>query len=105
MNNQYLLYHDIGKIFSLYSSNRDKAINKYHKEIAEINLQMEKDKAFTNSINALNTEVLEERQRAMKYCMRVLDISIEKGDTEIAAIATHMIKDEYSRDILKHNIF
>lgn len=105
MDSQYLLYRNIGNIFSLYASDRDETINKYNKEIAEIHLQMEKDKALASSINALNKDVLEERQRAMKYCMTVLDMSIEKGDTVIAAIAMKMIKDEYSRDILKHNIF
>lgn len=105
MVSQNLLYHNIGNIFSLYAKDRDNAINKYHKEIAEIHLQMEKEKASTSSINALNKDVLEERQRAMKYCMEVLDMSIEKGDTDIATIAMKMIKDEYSRDVLKHNIF
>ena len=105
MNSQYLLYRNIGNIFSLYATDRDDAINKYHNEIAEIHLQMEKDNALTSAINALNKDVLEERQRAIKYCMSVLDMSIKKGDTDIAAIAMRMIKDEYSRDILKHNIF
>ena len=105
MVSQYLLYHNIGNIFSLYAKDRDNVINKYHKEIAEIQLQIEKNKALTKSINTLNKDVLEERQRAMKYCMAVLDMSIEKGDTDIAEIAMKMIKDEYSRDILKHNIF
>lgn len=105
MVSQHLLYRNIGNIFSLYATDRDNAINKYHKEIAEIHLQMEKDKALTSSINALNKDVLKERKRAMKYCVAVLDMAIEKGDTDIVEIAMKMIKDEYSRDILKHNIF
>lgn len=105
MNNNPLFYRHVGNILSSYVSNRDKAIQKYREEIAEINLQIEKENAFTKSINNLNREILEERQRAMKYCMDALDMAIEKGDTEIASIAMSMIRDEYSNDILKYNLY
>ncbi len=105
MNNNPLFYRHVGNILSSYVSNRDKAIQKYREEIAEINLQIEKENAFTKSINNLNREILEERQRAMKYCMDALDMAIEKGDTKIASIAMSMIRDEYSNDILKYNLY
>lgn len=101
MNNSNLEIIELAeKVFGNYTNDREHTLTRLEKEIAKLKLECAKIERRTEIMNQFAEQFFEERKKIHTLAIKSLDIAIEKGDSEISAIALTIIGREYSKDFL-----
>lgn len=99
-SNELQTLNILGQVLGMYLSDREHALTKYQKDIADLKIKIEVLNRHNDILQKVSDAMFAQLKRTRNLCMQSLDIAIANGDKNIAEISIKTIERIFTKDIV-----